>query len=117
RLRLPVARAHVPGRLQARAVRTWQTTYRLERLGKRSRRCMSERLLNASEVAELLNVPVSWVREATRAERLPHLKLGRYRRYQPAAIQAWLRDHRAGPVPPSPGRGAADLPNEGDPSL
>lgn len=57
---------------------------------------MSERLLTAQEVAELLAVPLSWVREATRDGRLPHLKLGRYRRYQAAAIQAWLGQQEQG---------------------
>ena len=58
---------------------------------------MSERLLIAREVAELLAVPESWVREATREGRLPHLKLGRYRRYERAAIEAWLAERRGGP--------------------
>lgn len=58
---------------------------------------MSERLLTACEVAELLNVPESWVREATRNNQLPHLRLGRYRRYQPAIIHAWLNSHHTGP--------------------
>jgi excisionase family DNA binding protein len=62
---------------------------------------MSERLLTAGEVAELLAVPESWVREATREGRLPHLRLGRYRRYERAAIDTWLTDQRGGPpVPP-----------------
>ncbi len=51
---------------------------------------MSERLLTAREVAERLAVKESWVREATRAGRLPHLKLGRYRRYRWPEIEAWL---------------------------
>jgi excisionase family DNA binding protein len=55
---------------------------------------MSSRLLTAKEVAELLAVPESWVREATREGRIPHLRLGRYRRYQPAAIDAWLAENR-----------------------
>jgi excisionase family DNA binding protein len=58
---------------------------------------MTERLLTAKEVAELLSVPDSWVREATRAGRLPHLKLGRYRRYEREAIEAWLAEKRQGP--------------------
>ena len=57
---------------------------------------MSERLLTAAEVAELLAVPVSWVREATRAGRLPHLALGRYRRYERRAIERWLEEQRRG---------------------
>jgi excisionase family DNA binding protein len=59
---------------------------------------VSERLLTASEVAELLAVPVSWVREATRAGRLPHLALGRYRRYSRPAIEAWLAEQQGGPM-------------------
>ncbi len=59
---------------------------------------MSERLLTAGEVAELLAVPVSWVREATRAGRLPHVCLGRYRRYEADAIDAWLTEQRGGPA-------------------
>jgi excisionase family DNA binding protein len=59
---------------------------------------VSEPLLTAPQVAELLNVPESWVREATRDGRLPHLRLGRYRRYQASAITAWLNQHQAGPA-------------------
>jgi len=58
---------------------------------------MNERLLTAKEVADLLAVPESWVREATRAGRLPYLALGRYRRYSREAIEAWLREQRGGP--------------------
>jgi len=58
---------------------------------------VSERLLTAAEVAELLAVPESWVRDATRAGRLPYLALGRYRRYSRAAIAAWLDERRGGP--------------------
>jgi len=59
---------------------------------------VNEPLLTASQVAELLSVPESWVRDATRDGRLPHLKLGRYRRYQTSAITAWLHDQQAGPA-------------------
>jgi len=59
---------------------------------------MSEPLLTAQEVANLLSVPLSWVREATREGRLPHLRLGRYRRYQASTITAWLDDQQAGPT-------------------
>jgi excisionase family DNA binding protein len=57
---------------------------------------VSERLLDAGEVAELLAVPVSWVRAETRAGRIPHLALGRYRRYDREAVLAWLEGQRAG---------------------
>ena len=61
---------------------------------------MIDALLTAKEVATLLAVPESWVREATREERIPYIALGRYRRYDKAAIEAWLRQKRAGPHRP-----------------
>ena len=57
---------------------------------------MSDRLLEAHEVAERLSVPVSWVRAETRAGRLPHVALGRYKRYDWPAIVEWLAEQRAG---------------------
>jgi excisionase family DNA binding protein len=57
---------------------------------------MNGPLLTASEVAELLAVKESWVREATRNGRLPHLRLGRYRRYRREDIERWLEDQQAG---------------------
>lgn len=57
---------------------------------------MSERLLTASEVAELLAVPERWVREHTRGGLLPHVQLGRYRRYDWADVLAWLDEQKAG---------------------
>jgi hypothetical protein len=42
-------------------------------------------------------VPVSWVRQETRASRLPHIKLGRYRRYEEKALLAWVEQQRGGP--------------------
>lgn len=66
------------------------------------------RLWVASEIAQLLGVKLSWVREYTRAkDGIPHYKLGRYRRYDPDAVVAWLEDQRAGrwrkhsPTPPA----------------
>ena len=73
---------------------------------------MSERLLTAGEVAELLAVPESWVREATREGRLPHVCLGRYRRYERAAIERWLTEQRAGPTTREPIRLASRPENE-----
>ena len=58
---------------------------------------MSEgRLLTAAEIAERLAVPESWVRQETRAGRLPHHPLGRYRRYDWEAVAEWLAEQRAG---------------------
>lgn len=58
----------------------------------------TERLLLATDVAEILAVPVTWVREATRDGRLPHLRLGRYVRYERMAVFEWLTEQRAGGI-------------------
>jgi excisionase family DNA binding protein len=50
----------------------------------------AEKLLDAGEVAERLNVPVSWVRESTRSGAMPHIRLGRYVRFEAQAVDAWL---------------------------
>jgi len=55
-----------------------------------------DRLLTAQEVAEILQVRLSWVREATRQGRLPHITLGRYRRYRREDIDAYTCDQRRG---------------------
>jgi excisionase family DNA binding protein len=51
---------------------------------------MSGSLMTASEVAELLGVPVSWVYEQSRRGRIPTVTLGRYRRYRRDAIEEWI---------------------------
>jgi excisionase family DNA binding protein len=53
---------------------------------------MTGSLLTARDVAELLGVPTSWVYEQSRAERIPTVTLGRYRRYRREAIEAWLEE-------------------------
>jgi excisionase family DNA binding protein len=57
---------------------------------------VTDRLLSAAEVAELFSVPTSWVREQTRSGDIPHLRLGRYVRYEREEVLAWLTDQRAG---------------------
>lgn len=60
---------------------------------------MSDRLLTAAEVAELLSLPVSWVRGHTRTGAIPHVPLGRYVRYERAEVLAWVDSLRAGGGP------------------
>ena len=69
-----------------------------------------DRLLDAAEVAALLGVPKSWVYSETRAGRLPHVDVGRYRRYRREAIESWIAEHERGPVrgPRRPRRGRFD---------
>lgn len=56
-------------------------------------------LLTAGQVAERLQVPVSWVYAQARAGRIPHLRLGRYRRFRTEAIDAWTLELERGPTP------------------
>jgi excisionase family DNA binding protein len=60
---------------------------------------VSDRLLEAKDVAELLSVPVGWVREQTRAGNLPCVALGRYRRYDRGDVLAWVEGLKTGGGP------------------
>jgi excisionase family DNA binding protein len=51
---------------------------------------VTDRLLDANEVAEWLGVPVSWVWESTRSGAMPAIALGRYGRYDREDVQGWL---------------------------
>jgi excisionase family DNA binding protein len=53
---------------------------------------VTEQLLDATEVAELLNVPVSWVRESTRSGAMPCVRLVRYVRFVETDIAAWVEE-------------------------
>jgi excisionase family DNA binding protein len=53
---------------------------------------MSERLLDAAAVAERLGVPKSWVLESARSGAIPHVRLGRYVRFDLADVERWLED-------------------------
>ena len=55
-----------------------------------------DRLLDAGEVAALLNVPVRWVREHTRSGLIPSVTLGRYRRYRRDAVLDWIAEQETG---------------------
>lgn len=56
-----------------------------------------EPLLDAGQAAELLNVPKSWVLAEARAARIPHIRLGRYVRFQGSQLQAWWQEREQGP--------------------
>ena len=50
------------------------------------------RLLTATQVAERLGVKPGWVWAQARAGRIPHVQLGRYRRFREEALDRWLED-------------------------
>jgi excisionase family DNA binding protein len=51
---------------------------------------MSGKLLDAGQVAELLNVPKSWVLESARSGAIPCVRLGRYVRFSESDVLSWL---------------------------
>ena len=57
---------------------------------------VSEPLLTAADVAELLSVPVSWVREHKRSGRIPYVQLGHYVRYRRETVVSWIAQQEAG---------------------
>jgi excisionase family DNA binding protein len=57
-------------------------------------------LLTAAEVADMLGMTTDWVYAETRAGRIPHVELGRYRRYRRESIEEWLAEMERGSVAP-----------------
>ena len=58
-----------------------------------------ERLLTVLELAQLTGLPVSWVYSKVAYQEIPHLRLGKYRRFRLSEVQAWLEAQRYGPRP------------------
>jgi hypothetical protein len=60
-------------------------------------------IIDAPELAKRWRVPESWVRSQVRprtreADQIPHLRLGRYVRFEfgSAELETWIARHRAG---------------------
>lgn len=59
---------------------------------------MSLPLLDAKQAAALLNVPHTWVLAEARADRIPHVRFGRYVRFDAGQLEAWWQERMQGPV-------------------
>ncbi|MGI8845273.1 MAG: helix-turn-helix domain-containing protein [Thermoleophilaceae bacterium] len=68
---------------------------------------LDEPLLDCEQAAALLNVRTSWVRDATRAGRLPCIRVGRHLRFTRPMLESWAATHRidAGGAPGRPRAG------------
>ena len=55
-----------------------------------------DKLLTAEEIAERLGMRTDWVWAQARAGRIPHVRLGRYRRFRESAIEAWVSELESG---------------------
>lgn len=66
------------------------------------------RLVTVQEMAEILRVPRSWLYERTRLNQIPHLKLGRYVRFEPEQVISYFKEkqkfERGGPSSYSGGK-------------
>jgi len=49
-----------------------------------------EKLLDAHEVAELLGQDKAWLYQQARAKKIPSIRLGKYVKFSPLALQKWL---------------------------
>ena len=54
-------------------------------------------LLDAKGAAEMLNVPASWILAEARADRVPHVRLGRYVRFDADELREWCKARHQGP--------------------
>jgi len=50
------------------------------------------RLLTADEVADMLGVKTEWVYDRARRGELPHVQLGRYKRFRRESIIEWVEE-------------------------
>lgn len=55
-------------------------------------------LMDKHQLAELLNVPVSWVERATAARKLPIAWVGKHARYDLDDIRAWIAKNKEMPA-------------------
>ena len=55
---------------------------------------LSEPLLDPQAAAALLSVRPSWIYEAVRTGRVPHLKIGRHVRFLRSDLEQWVLDQR-----------------------
>jgi excisionase family DNA binding protein len=62
---------------------------------------LDEPLLDCEAAAALLNVRVSWVRDAARLGQLPCLRVGRHLRFSRVMLEDWLAGQFTSPAPPA----------------
>lgn len=67
-------------------------------------------LVDAEAAGGLLGVPKSWVLAEARADRIPHVRLGRYVRFDAEELAAWWQSRRRGPWR----AGSDPVPREGE---
>lgn len=69
----------------------------LEALAQSVAHAQRPRLIDAKEAAAMLGVPDTWILAEARAERIPYVPVGRYRRFDPDELVEWWRARARGP--------------------
>lgn len=54
------------------------------------------RLLDVDDAAVRLGVTVRFIRRLVAERRIPYIKVGKFVRFDPADLEAWIDDHRVG---------------------
>ncbi len=60
----------------------------------------SSTLLTVQELAKVLCVPSSWIYDRTRRNVIPHIKVGRYARFNPNEVLSWLESQKGAKTSP-----------------
>jgi excisionase family DNA binding protein len=55
-----------------------------------------EPALDAEQLASALSLPVTWIEQAAREQRIPSIQAGRWRRFKRSAVEAALAANRKG---------------------
>lgn len=54
-------------------------------------------LIDAKAAGDILGIPHTWVLKEARHDRIPHIRLGRYVRFEADELLAWATKRRRGP--------------------
>lgn len=60
----------------------------------------NERLLDSRQLAEILQVPVTWIEQQAREGNIPSLPFGRRRRYRRSAVEAAIKQRNTNIIHP-----------------
>ena len=52
------------------------------------------KLVTADDVAAMLGVPSSWLYAQARRNAIPHVRLGRYVRFDPSDVERWIAEQK-----------------------
>jgi excisionase family DNA binding protein len=55
---------------------------------------MNQNLIGIKEMALKLDVPVSWLYSRTRTKEIPHLKIGKYVRFDEDEVIDWIKQQQ-----------------------